>query len=859
MADRIKNLVIVESPAKAKTIEKYLGKDFTVRSSMGHIRDLKKGDGAINIEDGYAPLYEITPDKKTLVTELKKLAGKADTIWLATDEDREGEAISWHLFEVLGLKDSSTRRIVFNEITKPAIEHAVQNPRTIDRHLVDAQQARRVLDRLVGYELSPVLWKKVKPSLSAGRVQSVAVRLIVDREREINDFTSRSDFRISAEFTTSAGKKLKASLETRFNTEEEAEAFLKSCIPAKFQVDAVEVKPAFRSPAPPFTTSTLQQEASRKLGFSVAQTMQVAQRLYENGHITYMRTDSVNLSKLAIGAAAKEITRLYGEPFSQPRNFTTKNESAQEAHEAIRPTYFNEQSAGADLNERKLYDLIWKRTIASQMSRAELEKTIITITGSGLSARFIAEGEVIRFEGFLKVYVEGQDDSEDDEQEALLPKVSPNEALEAGTITAVQKYNRPAPRYTEASLVKKMEELGIGRPSTYAPTISTIQKREYVEKASREGTERPYIILTLKNGNIDKSGKTELAGQEKNKLFPTDIGILVTDFLAAHFPEIMDFGFTASVEKDFDEIADGKTRWADMIDDFYKPFRVNVQKTLNEADRVTGERILGTDPKTGHTILVRMGRFGPLVQIGNKSETETPQFASLRKDQSLEHITLEAALDLFKLPREITTLEGEAVVAALGKYGPYLRHAGQFYTVPKGSDLLAMTPEEALAIIQAARNAPKLPIELGELDGEKVQINKGRFGPYVKLGSTFVTIPKGEDMFSITLERAKELIADKAKADANKIIKTFSEDKSVQVLKGRYGPYLAKGKENYMIPKTQDPESLSWEQAQALMAAGAGKKKSTTRAAANTKKPEAVKAKSPAKKTTASKSSKKKS
>lgn len=858
MADKIKNLVIVESPAKAKTIEKYLGKEFTVRSSMGHIRDLKKGDGAIDTAAGYTPMYEVTPDKKTLVAELKKLAGKAETIWLATDEDREGEAISWHLFEVLGLKDSSTRRIVFNEITKPAIEHAVQNPRTIDRHLVDAQQARRVLDRLVGYELSPVLWKKVKPSLSAGRVQSVAVRLIVDREREINDFTSRSDFRISAEFETATNKKIKAALDTRFASEEEAASFLQSCIPSQFRVASVEVKPAFRSPAPPFTTSTLQQEASRKLGFSVAQTMQVAQRLYENGHITYMRTDSVNLSKLAIGAAAQEITKVYGKEFSQPRNYTTKNESAQEAHEAIRPTYFNEHSAGSDLAERKLYDLIWKRSIASQMSKAELEKTIITIEGSGLKARFIAEGEVIRFEGFLKVYVEGLDDSEDDEQSALLPKVAPNETLIPLNISATQKYNRPAPRYTEASLVKKMEELGIGRPSTYAPTISTIQKRAYVEKASREGTERAFTVLSLSHGSISRTVKSEITGQEKNKLFPTDIGILVTDFLAAHFPEIMDFGFTASVEKDFDEIADGKTRWVDMIDDFYKPFQVHVQKTLAEADRVTGERILGTDPKTGHTILVRMGRFGPLVQIGSKTETSTPQFASLQKDQSLEHITLEAALDLFKLPREITLIDGLPVVAALGKYGPYLRHDGQFYAVPKGTDLLAMTPEEAAAFIMAARNAPKLPIDLGEMDGVKVQVNKGRFGPYVKLGNLFVTIPKGEDMFSITLERAKELIADKAKAEAAKIIKTFAEDKDVQVLKGRYGPYLAKGRDNFMIPKGQDPETLTWEQAQALMASGAGKKK-TTKAAASSIKPAAVKAKGTAKKTTTAKGGKKKS
>jgi DNA topoisomerase I len=844
MAERIKNLVIVESPAKAKTIEKYLGKDFVVKSSMGHIRDLKKGDDAIRIDQGFQPVYEVQAEKKKLVNELRQLAKKADLIWLATDEDREGEAISWHLYDELGLSDAQTNRIVFNEITKPAITHAVENPRKIDRHLVDAQQARRVLDRLVGYELSPILWRKVKPSLSAGRVQSVTVRLIVEREREIKDFNSTSEFKVVAVFTTAGGKAFKAELDKRFANETQARDFLESCKRTAFKVLDIEVKPTFRNPAAPFTTSTLQQEASRKLGFSVSQTMQVAQKLYENGHITYMRTDSVNLSKLAIGAAAKEIGVLFGEKYSNPRNFTTKNESAQEAHEAIRPTYFNEQDAGSTLQERKLYSLIWKRAIASQMARAELEKTIIRINTSNDSMRFIAEGEVVKFDGFLRVYEEGQDDPGDDQEAALLPKVSPQEDLQCQGITATERYSRPAPRYTEASLVKKLEELGIGRPSTYAPTISTVQKREYVVKDNRDGVQRQYITLELKEGEIGRAVKTETTGQEKNKLFPTDIGILVTDFLAANFPEIMDYGFTASVEKEFDEIAEGKMSWVDMIGTFYEPFHTHVNKTLNEAVRVTGERIIGKDPKSGQTVLVRMGRFGPLVQIGTKEESETPRYASLRKEQSLESINLEDALDLFKLPREVLQLEGEPVIAAIGRYGPYLKHRDQFYNIPKGTDPLSMTEVEALALIEAARSAPKLPIALGDYNGQAIQVNKGRFGPYIKFGDIFVNIPKGEDMFTLSLDRAIELIAAKQKTEAAKIIKEFPENTELRILNGRYGPYIAYKKGNYVIPKDTDPSAITLQQAIAIIAekdkAGGTKTTGKTRTtgakkAANTK------------------------
>jgi DNA topoisomerase-1 len=603
----IKNLVIVESPAKAKTIEKYLGPGFLVKSSMGHIRDLGKGDGAIDIEKGFVPKYEISPEKRKLVDELKKLASQAEIVWLATDEDREGEAISWHLFDELGLKESATKRIVFNEITKPAILRAIDNPRTIDKFLVDAQQARRVLDRLVGYELSPVLWKKVKPQLSAGRVQSVAVRLVVEREREIQDFTSKSDFRIHANFITLESKVLKAEAKSRPTNSADANTFLSNLIQAKFEVKDIEVKPAYRNPAPPFTTSTLQQEASRKLGYDVSKTMLLAQRLYENGHITYMRTDSVNLSQLAIGAAKNQIVNNFGAEYSTSRNFNTKNENAQEAHEAIRPTYFENLEAGDDSAQRKLYELIWKRTMASQMSKAELEKTTVTIANSNNAELFLAEGEVIKFDGFLKLYIESNDDEEEDENSGLLPRVNKGEMLKADAITATEKFSRPAPRYTEASLVKKLEELGIGRPSTYAPTISTVQKRGYVVNESRDGGTRKFEILTLKGDTISSQAKEEKFGFEKNKLFPTDIGMLVTDFLQENFKEIMDYGFTASVEKEFDEIAKGLKSWTRMLEGFYSPFHSLVERTTENATRVTGERILGTDPKTGKQVSVRMG------------------------------------------------------------------------------------------------------------------------------------------------------------------------------------------------------------------------------------------------------------
>lgn len=805
----IKNLVIVESPAKAKTIEKYLGPDFTVKSSMGHIRDLSKGDGAIDIEKGFVPKYEISADKRDLVKDLKRLAADAEIIWLATDEDREGEAISWHLFDVLGLEESATRRIVFNEITKPAILKAIGNPRKIDKFLVDAQQARRVLDRLVGYELSPVLWKKVKPQLSAGRVQSVAVRLVVDREREIQDFTSKSDFRIQADFITAEKKILKADAKTKPAGTEAATQFLNDLANATFSISDIEVKPAYRNPSPPFTTSTLQQEASRKLGYDVSRTMQLAQRLYENGHITYMRTDSVNMSQLAIGAAKNEITRSFGENYSSPRNYNTKSESAQEAHEAIRPTYFENMVAGDDAAQKKLYDLIWKRAMASQMSRAELEKTIITINNNQNSELFAAEGEVIRFDGFLKLYIESNDDEEEEETSGLLPKVTKGENLNLSGMTATQKYSRPAPRYTEASLVKKLEELGIGRPSTYAPTISTVQKRGYVVNESRDGGSRNIEIISLLNGQVSKTVKEEKFGYEKNKLFPTDIGILVTDFLQENFKEIMDYGFTASVEKEFDEIANGMKGWTKMLEGFYGPFHSLVEKTTETASRVTGERILGTDPKTGKQVSVRMGRFGPLVQIGSKEAGDEPTFASLQRGQSLETITLEESLKLFGLPREICQYQGLPVIGGVGRYGPYLKYNEKFHSVPKGTDLLTISEQETLTMLEAALAAPQFPIALGDFEGENLTVNKGRFGPYIKFGSAFVSVPRGEDASTLTLQRAIELIQAKQAADQKSILKTFDSQPDLQIINGRYGPYISYKKKNIAIPKGTEYESLS--------------------------------------------------
>jgi len=750
-----KNLVIVESPAKAKTIEGYLGKDFLVKSSFGHVRDLAKKGLAIDIENDFLPSYEVSSDKKNVVSELKKLVKEAEVVWLATDEDREGEAISWHLYETLGLKKKETKRITFNEITKTAILKAIENPREINQELVNAQQARRVLDRLVGFELSPVLWKKVRPSLSAGRVQSVAVKLIVEKEKEIDAFKVSSFYRVNGNFTAKNGK-LKAELSSQLKDEKQVEEFLQKSKDAAFGITDVQKKPATKKPAAPFTTSTLQQEASLKLGFSVSRTMSVAQRLYESGHITYMRTDSVNLSDTAINGAKAEVVKSYGAQYSNPMQYKTKSSGAQEAHEAIRPTDFSVHSIDMGRDEDRLYDLIWKRSIASQMSQAELERTTITIEAPGLSHHFQAKGEVIKFDGFLRVYIESSvDDEEEDEQtEGLLPAVEKGESLKTDTIIATQRFTRPPARYVEASLVKKLEELGIGRPSTYAPTISTIQKRGYVEKREREGEERRYTVYELKNGAITSSEKTEVTGRDKNKLSPTDIGVVVTDFLEDHFAKIMDYHFTAEVEEKFDRIAQGLTEWTKMIHDFYNPFHANVEDTLEHSDRATGERELGVHPDSGKKIIARIGRFGPMIQIGDEqTDGEKPQFASLRGEQSINSITLEEALELFKLPRT-----------------------------------------------------------LGEFEGQVVKANVGRFGPYIQHGKIFASIPKGEDPMTVTYDRAVEILKEKQEADANKIIKIFSEDENVQLLNGRWGAYLKIGKNNYKLPKNVAPEKLTYEE-----------------------------------------------
>ena len=769
-----KNLVIVESPAKAKTIEKFLGNGFTVKSSFGHIRDLAKGDSAIHIEKGYLPNYIVSTDKKKIVTELKKLAKDADMVWLASDEDREGEAISWHLSEVLGLKPDNTKRIVFHEITKSAILHAIENPRDIDNNLVKAQQARRVLDRLVGFQLSPVLWRKVKPSLSAGRVQSVAVRLIVEREKQIEDFVSSSSFKIQGLFSAS-GKPVRADLSKRPPSLQDANDFLTSCKGAGFKVGTIKTVPAKRYPSAPFTTSTLQQEASRKLGYNVSRTMMLAQRLYENGHITYMRTDSVNLSDFARKSAQQTITQEYGDSYSNPRKYSTKNDSAQEAHEAIRPTNFDKNIAGDDDAQKRLYQLIWKRAIASQMSDAQLERTTIDVINSNNSDVFKAKGEVIKFDGFLKVYLEGSDDENEEEDSGLLPQVTEGQTLDLVEIKATQRYTRPPARFTEASLVKRLEELGIGRPSTYAPTISTVQKRGYVVKDEIEGKSRSYDLLILKDNQIVNEKLTENYGADKNKLHPSDIGRVVTEFLIEHFSEIMDFGFTASVEKEFDEIAEGMKNWSQMIDDFYQPFSKNVTKTLENAGRATGERALGNDPKTGKPIIARIGRFGPMVQIGEQNDEEKPRFASLSKGQNINNITLEEALDLFKMPRI-----------------------------------------------------------LGVYEDKDVKANIGRFGPYVQHLKMFVSIPKDEDVMTIELDRAIELIEAKKIADANRIIKKFEEDPDTEILNGRWGPYIKSGKKNYKLPKDlEDPSKLTLEEVKHIMenqpAKGKRKAKKTTK------------------------------
>lgn len=751
------NLVIVESPAKAKTIEKYLGKDFVVKSSFGHVRDLASKGMSIDIEHGFIPNYEVSPDKKKLVSELKSLAKDAETVWLATDQDREGEAISWHLKEALKLKDTSIKRITFNEITKPAILDAIEKPRAIDTNLVNAQQARRILDRIVGFELSPVLWKKVKPSLSAGRVQSVTVRLIVEREREIIDFTPVSSFKVTGYFTYK-GKTIKARLDHSFKTEKEANDFVTACKSADFKINDLQKKPAKRSPAAPFTTSTLQQEASRKLGYSVARTMNLAQRLYEAGHITYMRTDSVNLSDIALSQAKNTIISNYGGDFCNPKKYKTKSSGAQEAHEAIRPTDFNVQSAGDDTGQQRLYELIWKRAIASQMSDAELERTKIYIGSNETDYTFVATGEIIKFEGFLKVYLEGSDDEHEDEDEVVLPAVTIGDNLNYQKIEAYQSFTRPPARYTEAALVRKLEELGIGRPSTYAPTISTIQKRGYVERKDVEGNERTAINIVLENNNITRKENKEVFGADRNKLIPTDIGMVVTDFLVEHFSKILDYNFTANVEKEFDDIAHGYMEWTKMLEDFYGPFHNNIEDTLENSERASGERKLGTDPESGRDVIVRIGRYGPMVQIGNADDEEKPKFASLKKNQRIDTITFEEAMDLFKLPKQLGEFEGQTVSVAIGRFGPYVRHGNSFVSI-KNQDPLDVTLEDAIVLINQKREEDKNKF-IAEFEHENgaIQVLNGRYGPYIKQGKKNYKIPKNVEPSEIDLPKAIEIM-----------------------------------------------------------------------------------------------------
>ena len=755
------NLVIVESPAKAKKIEKFLGKGFTVKSSFGHIRDLEKKNLGINIDGGFEPNYEVSSDKKAVVDELKKLAKKADTVWLASDPDREGEAIAWHLFHTLGLKEESTRRIVFQEITKDAVLNAVENPRSIDNNLVMAQQARRVLDRLVGFELSPILWKKVAPKLSAGRVQSVAVRLIVEREREIMAFESTPYFRVNGVFHPANAKKnvkIGASLNTRFNNAAQANDFLNKCKEASFAIENVEKKEISRTPAPPFTTSALQQEAARKLGFSVSQTMRVAQKLYEDGLITYMRTDSTNLSKLAIGTIKQVITENFGAEYSKVRQYKTKAKGAQEAHEAIRPTFPANHTIEGTPQERKLYELIWKRAVASQMADAILEKTDITIGSNSFAEKFISQGELVVFDGFLKLYIEGRDDEEYEDQLQQLPAVAVGEGMENLEITATERFTQKPPRYSEASLVKKLEELGIGRPSTYAPTISTItQKRGYILIDNREGTEREYSQLTLKGGKITEQKKTEITGSEKKKLFPQDIGILVTDFLGKNFENILDYGFTAQVEEDFDKIADGDLIWNKVIGDFYTPFHKQVEQTLQESAHTNAERVLGTDPASGKTMIVRLGKFGPLVQKGSNEDPDK-QFASLQKGQLIESITLEEALKLFELPRTVGEYNGKVIVAAVGRFGPYIRHDGKFISLGKLYDPHTVDLQTAINLIEehARKEAEKF---IAHFEAEDIQVLNGRFGAYLKHGGENYKLPKGTDAHTLDAAACLEIIA----------------------------------------------------------------------------------------------------
>ena len=795
-----KNLLIVESPAKAKTIEGYLGKDFLVKSSYGHIRDLIKTDDAIDVKNNFEQRYEVPADKRAVVNELKRLSKDAEMVWLASDEDREGEAISWHLFETLGLREDKTKRIVFHEITKTAILKAIENPRKIDYNLVYAQQARRVLDRLVGFELSPVLWKKVKPSLSAGRVQSVAVRLIVDREREVNKFNPTAAFRVVAIFSTDNQREIfRAELPERFEQAATAESFLKDCVGAIFTVKSLETRPTKRSPAAPFTTSTLQQEASRKLGFSVARTMSVAQKLYEHGKITYMRTDSVNLSDTALNAAAAEIKSAFGEKYHHLRKYKTKSAAAQEAHEAIRPTYFEQHSISGDPSEQRLYDLIWKRAIASQMSEAAFEKTTAKIEISSRKEEFVANGEVMKFDGFLKVYIESTDEDEleinlDEENEnSSLPPLSKGQKLNLREMNATERYSRPPARYTEASLVKKLEELGIGRPSTYAPTISTIQNRGYVVKEEREGKKRDFQVISLKDGKVHSDIKTENTGAEKNKLFPTDIGAVVNDFLVEHFKGIVDFNFTANVEKEFDEIAQGLKNWTEMLRSFYNPFHSEVETTLQNANRASGERDLGIDPESGKKISVRIGRFGPFVQIGEAAEneeSEKPRYASLRAGQMIETISLSEALDLFKLPFQLENYEDKEVSVGLGRFGPYIKWGDSFISIPKGEDPLSVNIDRAIEIINE-KNLADAPI--AQFQGLGVTKGKGRFGPFIKWNNLFINVPARYNFDQLGQSEIEDLISKKIEKETNRFIQQWESEK-IAIENGRWGAFIRFGK-----------------------------------------------------------------
>ncbi len=829
-----KNLVIVESPAKAKTIEKFLGKEFKVESSFGHIADLPSKELGVDVDNDFTPKYIVDKEKKALVKKLKDLAKKAETIWLASDEDREGEAISWHLAETLGLEKDKTKRIVFNSITKSAIQKAIKTPREINYNLVNAQQARRVLDRLVGYQLSPVLWKKIKPGLSAGRVQSVAVRLIVERERDIDAFTPVASYKIAAEFTTKAGNVFSAKLNKSFASKEDAQAFLEKNLTADFSVGNLDKKPAKKSPSAPFTTSTLQQEASRKLYFSVGRTMQVAQRLYEAGLITYMRTDSVNLSSEAINAAKDAIVENYGEKYSNVRNFTGKSKGAQEAHEAIRPTDMSRQAPSLERDQAKLYELIWKRTIASQMSDAQLERTNVKIKASTHNEEFSANGEVIKFDGFLKVYMEGIDEEDKvEEQEGMLPAMQVGEMLLNKYITATERFTRPPYRFTEASLVKKLEELGIGRPSTYAPTISTILNRGYVEKGTVEGTERKYVQLLMEAGSVKEKGLTETVGSDKGKMVPTDIGMIVNDFLVTNFSKILDYNFTAKVEEDFDEIASGEEDWKKIMKDFYQDFHPTVEDVEANADRASGERVLGKDPKSGRQVSVRLGRFGPMVQIGTVEEEEKPLFASLLPEHSLNTITFEEAMELFKLPRNLGVFEGEEILANVGRFGPYVKFGSKFVSLAAGESAMDVTLERAIELIKEKQKADA---PIAAYEGKDVVKGVGRFGPFIKWDGMFINVSKKYDFDNLTQENIEELIEIKKQKEIDKVVQNWEEE-GIRIEKARWGRHnIIKGKIKVELAKTVDAAKMTLKEAAELIEKKTPKKKTKAKAKPKAKK-----------------------